>query len=169
MNYLSRQLLHQLTAALQTLSHCIDRCPVHLFNESQGDHPFSQVVFHALFYADYYLGTDAVSFKDQPFHVAHSMEFADYEELEDVEPVHLYEQSFCQAYLEHVKRKANDTLQAESLAVLRGPSGISFRHMARAELHVYNTRHIQHHAAQLGLRLQFALGEEMPWISGEQS
>ena len=34
----------------------------------------------------------------------------------------------------------------------------------RAELHVYSIRHIQHHAAQLSLRLRLDAGVAIPWI-----
>jgi hypothetical protein len=36
--------------------------------------------------------------------------------------------------------------------------------LERAELHVYNIRHIQHHAAQLSLRLRLDTGDGIPWV-----
>ena len=47
----------------------------------------------------------------------------------------------------------------------RGESGFFWRESSRAELHVYNLRHIQHHAAQLGLRFQLAGGAPLEWVS----
>ena len=38
--------------------------------------------------------------------------------------------------------------------------------MSRAELYVYNTRHLQHHAAQLSLRLRLDAGVHTPWFGG---
>jgi len=38
--------------------------------------------------------------------------------------------------------------------VLAGQSGFHRRKCSGAELHVYNIRHVQHHAAQLSLRLR---------------
>ena len=167
MHQFAHMLSHQYEAALQTLRSCIERCPASQWHESHGDQPFSQVVFHTIFYADYYLGRDAWPFKEQPFHVAHRQEFASYEELEDVLPVLLYERSFCLEYLGHVQGKQQRVLAEETLDILLGPSGISFRSMGRAELHIYGIRHIQHHAAQLGLRLQVLDGEPMKWVTGE--
>jgi len=38
------------------------------------------------------------------------------------------------------------------------------RNSPRAELHVYNIRRIQHHAAQLNLRLRLDTNVDIPWI-----
>jgi hypothetical protein len=35
---------------------------------------------------------------------------------------------------------------------------------SRAELHVYNIRHIHHHAAQLSLRLRLDTGRGVDWV-----
>jgi len=37
--------------------------------------------------------------------------------------------------------------------------------LTRAKLHVVNIRHIQHHAAQLSLRLRLDHQEDIPWFS----
>jgi hypothetical protein len=36
--------------------------------------------------------------------------------------------------------------------------------LSRAELHIYNIRHIQHHAGQLSLRLRLETGEGVDWV-----
>jgi len=166
MNYLTTLLHKQLNAALRTLGYCIEACPEAEWQESHGDYPFSQVVFHTLFYTDFYLGRDTIPFKQQQFHVSHPDAFRDYEELEDRLPVHLYEKSFCLEYLAHCVDKVEAVVSLETEVTLAAASGISFRKGCRAELHVYNIRHIQHHAAQLGLRLQLLTNKEMPWFSG---
>jgi len=162
-------ILHQMTATLDTLNYCIETCPDSEWQEDHKDAAFSQVVFHTLFYADFYLGRDSSPFKDQPFHVSHKDIFSDYEELEDRRPQHLYEKEFCLDYLAHCKAKLMATVEAETEESLSGDSGIDFRKCSRAELYVYNMRHIQHHAAQLGLRIQMVTGKEMPWFSGATS
>jgi hypothetical protein len=166
MKYVSQLLENQLDAALQTLHYCIECCPVSAWDEAQGDFPFSQVVFHTLFYTDYYLGRDSQPFKNQKFHVQHAAVFSDYEELENKQPQHLYTRDFCLAYLEHCRGKVRSVMSGETETSLAGPSGIDFRHCNRAELHVYNVRHIQHHAAQLGFRIQLLTTQYMPWFTG---
>lgn len=162
-------IINQMTAALDTLRYCIESCPDAEWQEAHKDAPFSQVVFHALFYADFYLGRDSIPFKEQPFHVSHTGIFGDYEELEDRIPLHRYEKPFCLDYLAHCVRKLKATVAAETADSLSGASGIDFRKSSRAELYVYNMRHIQHHAAQLGLRIQMITGKAMPWFSGARA
>ena len=156
---------NQLMSAVSTLAYCIGNCPETEWNESHGDYPFSQVVFHTLFFTDFYMHRDESSFKDQAFHQENSEYFRDYEELQERIPVHLYDRGQCEAYLKFCIDKCEATLRADTLKTLLGPSGFSFKPFTRAELYVYVIRHIQHHAAQLGLRLQRISGREMPWIS----
>ena len=159
-------LSHQLRAALNTLGIAIDTCPDTEWQKDHGDAPFLHVVFHTLFYADYYLGRDSIPFKDQPFHKSNQDAFADYEELDDRKPVHLYGKVFCRDYLQHCLAKVDAMLDTETSETLIGDSGISFRHCSRMELYIYGERHIQHHAAQLGLRIQQATGKELKWFAG---
>ena len=110
---------------------------------------------------------DVEAFKAQAFHVQNKSAFRDYEELEDRPQVLLYEKPFVLEYLRHVRRKAQETVARETADVLAGPSGFHWRHCSRAELHVYNIRHIQHHAAQLSLRLRLDANVDVPWVSHE--
>src|SRR5262249_18513593 len=91
--------------------------------------------------------------------------FRDYEEFEDRPQVLMYEKPFLLSYIQHVRGKAQDTIARESAEVLSGPSGFSWRKCSRAELHIYNIRHIQHHSAQLSLRLRLDTDVDIPWVS----
>jgi hypothetical protein len=122
------------------------------------------VAFHTLFYADYYLGPDDASFRLQPFHRDHSDFFRDYEEFEDRPQVLLYDKRAVNIYLDHCRRKAADVIATETADSLAAACGFARRNMSRAELYVYNIRHIQHHAAQLSLRLRLDFGESIPWV-----
>lgn len=121
-------------------------------------------MFHTLFYADFYLGQDEESFRRQPFHVDNQHWFGDYEQLEDREPVSLYDRPSIRAYLEHCRRKATDVIAAETEDSLTAKCGFPWRQFSRGELDVYNIRHIQHHAAQLSLRLRIDSGVDIPWF-----
>ena len=159
-------LLNQIKAALNTLEYAIKMCPDSEWQSKHGDAPYSQVVFHTLFYADFYLGNDSIPFKDQTFHKENSDIFADYEEMENREPVKIYKKSFCIDYLSFCLLKTDRMVEAETLETITGESGISFRKCSRLELYIYAERHIQHHAAQLGLRIQQITGEKLKWYSG---
>jgi hypothetical protein len=156
----------QTKAALSILKYCIESCPDNDWEKPQGDAPFCQVVFHARFYADFYLGRDAIPFKEQSYHIVNKVTFADYEEMEDRIPVKMYSKEFCHDYLAQCLKKVDSTMSGETAESLEGESGISFRNGSRMELYIYSTRHIQHHAAQLGLRIQMMTGKAMPWFSG---
>jgi hypothetical protein len=158
-------IVNQIKSALCTLSHCISSCPETEWNESHGDYPFSQVVFHTLFFTDYYLERDEFTFKEQAFHRENVEFFRDYEELQWKIPVNLYERRKCEEYLKFCIGKCEATLQADDPKTLQGPSGFSRKPFSRAELYINLIRHVQHHAAQLGLRLQKITGNELPWIN----
>ena len=160
-------LANQYEAALGALHLAVARCPESSWDERVATWTFCQAAFHVAFFADVYLqpSDDVDAFKRQPFHVGHAGDFRDYEEFEDRAPALRYEKSFVQNYLREVRRKAGETVAAESAEVLAGPSGFRRRNCSRAELHVYNIRHVQHHAAQLSLRLRLDADIDVPWVS----
>lgn len=155
----------QLGAALDTLGYCIDHCPGDQWQESQGDYPFSQVVFHTLFFCDFYLSGSMNEFRNQEYHRLRPGFFKDYEEFQNRKPVNLYERRDIVDYLGFCKVKGYSFLAGASDGQLYATAHHKKGTMSVLELVVYLTRHIQHHAAQLGLRLQFLTGNEMPWFS----
>ena len=159
-----RLLANQYEAALCTLNTCLERCPDSAWNARAGNHPFCRVVFHTLFFADYYLGQNEESLRGQPFHRHHAEFFGDYEELEYREPVRLYDRADIRTYMQHCRNKARQVVAAETAATLSARAGFEGREFSRAELHVYNIRHIQHHAAQLSPRLRLDFAEDIPWV-----
>ena len=162
---LARGLTSQLLAGLYMLKDCIDRCPEKEWHERHKDHPFSQVVFHALFDCDYHLCDDDAGFKEQPFHRNNKASFGDYEELEDRVPKQLHERDFIKRYYAHCREKVVSLIETKNDADLIIPNADVRRNMTKLERYVNLIRHLQHHTAQLGLRLQLATGEEMDWIA----
>src|SRR5262249_32386501 len=144
----------QYEAAFCTLNACIDRCPDAAWNAPVVNLTFNQVLFHALFYADLFLGRDVESLRAQEFHQQNPEFFRDYEEFQDRAQTLLYERTPTKAYLQHCRTKAAAVIAAETEETLSAPCGFERRNFSRAELHVYNIRHLQHHAACLNLRLR---------------
>ena len=155
---------NQFEAALCMLNRCMDRCPDAGWNARVGSYPFSQVMFHTLFFTDYYLGQNEAGLREQQFHKKHAEFFADYEQTQPREPVSVYERGPLKEYLQFCRDKAAETVAAETAETLVANAGFARRTFSRAELHVYNIRHIQHHAAQLSLRLRLDHGEDIPWF-----
>ncbi len=155
---------NQFEAAFCTMNACIDRCPDAAWNAKVCNLSFCQAVFHTLFYADCYLGPNTESLRKQQFHRENEAFFGDYEELEDRVQVAMYEKEPIKVYLEHCRKKAAEVIAAETADTLAARSGFDWHAFSRAELYVYTIRHIQHHAAQLSLRLRIDHGENIPWI-----
>ena len=157
-------LVGQYRAALQTLEQCIEMCDDETWSAPHPDTAVNQVVFHTLFFTDLYLGFGESSFRDQQFHRDNRELFQDYEEFEDRIQRNFYSREGCREYLKYCYHKADTTLDGEHAAILYGDCGFPYRKLTRIELHIYNIRHIQHHAAQLGLRNQLKGGQPLRWV-----
>ena len=155
---------NQYEASLSTLMYCAKKCPDAQWNVLVARYPFNQVLFHTLFFADFYLGYDAKSFRSQSFHKENRDLFADYEQLSDREPQSVYSRNQIEKYGKFCVEKALETVVLETEQSLCSEACFERREFSRAELHVYNIRHIQHHAAQLILRLRIDADVDIPWI-----
>jgi uncharacterized damage-inducible protein DinB len=154
----------QLIAALKTLEQSMDRCDDQTWAADHIDTAVNQVVFHTLFFTDLYLNRGTDGFQKQPFHQENRDFFQDYEEFEDRPQTNTYDKTACREYLAHCIRKVRSVVESETETTLNGESGFEWRKCTRAELHIYNMRHIQHHAAQLGLRHQLLGGDPLKWV-----
>ena len=155
---------NQFEAGLCTLSTCIDECPEAKWDAPVANLAFCQAVFHTLFYTDCYLGQNTESLRQQPFHHDNEPFFRDYEELEDRKQVLLYDKTSIITYMQFCRRKATAVIAAETADTLSARCGFEWLPFTRAELHAYNIRHIQHHAAQLSLRLRLDSNTNIPWV-----
>ncbi len=156
--------LSQLLAALETLQQTIERTSDEAWYEDHTDDQVNRVVFHTLYYTDLYLCSAPEEFRNQEYHASHREVFRDYEEGENRPPQHQYSREQLRDYYDFCVRKVRRVIGAETDDSLAGPSGFSWRECSRAEVHLYNARHIQHHAAQLGLRHQLSGGPPLRWV-----
>jgi len=161
-----RLISSQFEAAFLTLKECIDSCPESAWHQPVCNHEFCQSAFHALFWSDLYLGPNMEAVKDQEFHRQHAEAFAGYEELEKKEPEKQYSRDFINEYFQHCHDKAKSRMAEVTDEQLLAPSGFHWIKGPEAEVHVYNIRHIQHHAAQLSLRLRLDSHAEVDWQRG---
>ena len=145
---------NQFEAALCTLSDCIQQCPSELWHEPLAELRFCQIAFHTQFFTDVYLGRNLEELRKQAFHAEHVATFADYEELADRRQQNTYEKDFIDDYLDHCRDKAVEVISAETEQSLAHHPGFEWLPFSRAEVHVYNIRHIHHHPAQLSLHLR---------------
>jgi len=164
LDYFRKLTISQYKAALQTLENCIELCPEEQWAGKVANRPFSQSAFHALFFADVYLGKNLDELKDQVFHKQHSPEFDGYEELESKAPENTYTKEFVKRYLDFCRDKVESVVGDETEESLKSESEIPWQEISRAELHTYNIRHIQHHAAQLIMRLRLDTPVDIGWV-----
>ena len=157
-------LTNQFEATLCTLKACIDECPEAAWDAPVANLAFCQVVFHTLFFTDCYLGQNVESLREQAFHRNHKPFFRDYEELKDRKQKLLYDHVSIITYLEFCRKKVSEALATETAETLSARSGFAWLRFSRVELYVYNIRHIQHHAAQLSLRLRLDANTNIPWV-----
>ncbi len=153
----------QFEAALCTLHTCVEQCPPVAWDAPVAKLAFCQAAFHAVFYADCYLGPDTESLNQQAFHRDNPDIFRDYEELEDREQKLRYDKESIITYSAFCRRKASEVIAAETAETLNARCGFDWLPFSRAELYLYNIRHIQHHAAQLILRLRLSTDVDTPW------
>lgn len=69
-------------------------------------------------------------------------------------PSRRFEKAEIMEYLAVCRRKALETLAAETRESLERESGFPRLPFSRGELHVYNIRHLQHHTGQLSAFLR---------------
>lgn len=164
LNTFKELIANQYEATLCTLNMCIDRCPEVNWTAPVAKYKFCQVAFHTLIFTDLYLGHDEESLYRQPFHHDNKSVFRDYEEFKDRAPVLLYDRSWIKTYLQHCRSKASEVMAGETAETLSARSGFDWLPFPRGELHIYNLRHIQHHSAQLILRLRLDRNLDFPWM-----
>ena len=155
--------LGQFEAALAMLKQCIERCPDDLWEGTIAQLTVRQVAYHTLFFVDFYLSANDETFQLRELHLVGG------DERESGSCAALDKQPTL-AYLAICLEKLRTTLASESEETLRGPSGFSWCKFTRAELHIYNLRHVQHHAGQLSSHLRRLLPDcrnrtELRWIS----
>lgn len=161
---LHQMLISQFEASVSMLAHCIDRCTDDQWQAPVARYPFSQVVFHTLFFTDFYLGRQPDDIQVQPFHQQNTAFFGDYEQLIDRDPVEIYDRADIERYMAFCRAKAVAAIQSETEESLAAPAAFPRRRGSRAETHVYNIRHIQHHVGQLSMRLRLDGIADFPWI-----
>jgi hypothetical protein len=137
----------QFYAGLCMLEDCLRKCPDEHWDGRIAKYPFWQVAYHALCYVDAYLAphNDAWQPRTEPGGL-HPRGRA---ELDDEYPSRRFERQELIGYVALCRKKVLEALAAESPASLAGTSGFSHLPFSRAELHLYNLRHLGHHTGQL--------------------
>lgn len=155
----------QFGAAIDMLGNAIAACPDELWSEpdrtpqwqERGVVGFWYLVFHTLFFLDYYLA-DSPTFRPPPPFTLDELDPA------GILPDRPYAKAELVAYLEHCRARCQAAVDGLTDEAARRPSGPSRLELSRGELLLYNLRHVQHHTAQLNLLLRQATGDAPRWV-----
>jgi hypothetical protein len=161
-----KSLIGQYEAALSMLNDCVSKCPDEHWNGKVGSYPFWHAAYHTLYYTDLYLSRDEESFTPASFHRENYQIFGKlpWPPHETVVADIPYDRQTLLDYIRHCGQKASQSVNSETEESLQGPCGFWWYKIPRAEFHVNNVRHVQHHAAQLSLYLRKSAGIEIGWV-----
>ncbi len=144
-------------ASLAMLKDCLAKCPDEHWDGVVGTYPFWMVAYHTLCYADCYCARTNEAWKPSAkFHPKGRAE------LSEEFPSRRFERAELLAYLAKCRTILRTSLAGETPKSLAGPSGFSWLQMPRAELYLYNVRHVQHHTGQLTAFLR-RVGVQTSW------
>ena len=161
-------LRQQFGAAIDMMENAIRACPDDLWSDPTRKPEwvpndivgFWHLAYHTLFYLDFYLSDSIEDFgPPSPFN---RDEFGPGGLL----PEHPYSKDVVLGYLDHCRRKCGRVIdsmtdeKARQLDRTRPEQNLSV-----AERHLYNMRHVQHHAAQLNLVLRQKTGDAPRWVT----
>ncbi len=151
-------LWRQLGASIDMLENAVTACPDGLWSDRSKFPEYWYVVFHTLFFLDYYLSDSPEGFRPPaPFTL---------DELDPrgILPERPYTKEELRAYLEHGRKKCRDLVRGltEERARERrrfGPAEVTW-----PEVLIQTMRHVQHHAAQLQLILRQETDSAPRWV-----
>jgi len=159
----------QFGAAIDTFANALRACPDNLWNAHMWNDPamkpefsdFWYIAYHTLFYLDLYLTGSVEGFAPPaPYNL---------DELDPrgVLPERIYTRDELLAYLKHCRHKCQEIIEHLTDAKARrvcnfswSKGGISF-----VELLIDNLRHVQEHAAQLGMFIGQKAGISTGWLA----
>lgn len=155
-----KALIHsQFGAAIDMLENAIRACPEEYWADHSRQPEFWYVAFHTLFFLDLYLSASAKGFAPpRPFTLSEV-------DPDGPMPDRVYTKGELQSYLEHGRAKWRAAMDALNDENWQEPCDFGWMTPARAELHLYNMRHVQHHAAQLNLILRQRTQSAPDWVA----
>ena len=149
----------QFGAAIDMLENALFACPEALWSDRSRRPEYWYVVFHTLFFLDFYLSDSDKGFAPPAPFTRDELDPA------GVLPGRVYTKDELHVYLEHGRRKCRVAIDALTEEKALRHCEFERPDVTRAELFLYNMRHVQHHAAQLNLILRQETDSAPGWVS----
>ena len=148
----------QFGAAIDSMEAAIDACPEDLWGDRPGFQEFWYLVYHTLFFLDYYESESPEGYAPPPPLTLSELDPA------GVFPDRVYSKEEMRRFLEHGRQKVRSKIagMTDEKAVSHSP----FRkELNELEFQLYQMRHVQHHTAQLNLLIRQATHSDAPrWV-----
>jgi len=153
----------QYRASIEMLLQAITKCPESLWLAPDYTNRFWHIAYHALFCTHMYLQASEAEFgpwaKHRPnYQFLGSVPWPPYDRPKIEVP---YSKAEILEFHEVCRGEIEDRVQSLELDL---PSGFPWLRFSRMELHIYNIRHLQHHAGQLIDRLRTAGNIGVAWV-----
>jgi hypothetical protein len=146
----------QFGASIDMLENAILLCPDKLWDN---DKKFWYKAYHCLFWLDYYLSLELNKFAP-PYPYTLS-EF----DPSGAMPDKVYSKEELLSYLQHGRNKCRDLIVNLTDEIADSRWINNYKNYSVMEILLYNTRHVQHHAAQLNLLLRQEIDCAPQWVS----
>ena len=149
----------QFGSAIDMLGNAIEACPDSLWADTKRNPQFWYLAFHTLWWLDYYLHESSDTFRPPAPYTLDELDPA------DVRPERPYTKDELRTYLAHGRAKARTAIAVLTEEAAMRTHKFGKRQHSVLNLHLYNARHVQHHAAQLNLILRQATNSAPRWVS----
>jgi len=153
----------QIRAALRMLRSAIETCPDDLWNREIDHNPFWVLAYHTLYFAHLYLSPSKEEFEPWERTVNGYVGYGktDLGDWTKLTPDDVYAKADVLAYCDHIDGRVSALVESTPFDA---PSGFHWLKFSKGEAHLYNLRHIQHHAGQLIEWLRHTTGVGSKWV-----
>ena len=148
----------QFGASIEMLENAINDCPEDLWQNRQNKPEFWYLVYHTLFWLDFYLTSEPDKYKPtEPFTLSEL-------DPEGILPDRVYSKKELLNYLTFSKNKCAKTILNLTDEIVNKDYKFGSVQMSFGELLIYNLRHVQHGVGQLNLILRQKIDFAPKWI-----
>ncbi len=157
-NNLKEIIWNQFGAAIDMIENAVNLCPNNLWGNRSQQPEFWYLVYHTLFWLDFYLTATGDKFLPPlPFTLSEL-------DPEGILPERVYTKDEMLKYLEFGRKECKETIKSldeekSKVQFVYGSINLNF-----VELLFYNMRHVQHHSAQLNLMLRQKIDDAPRWV-----